>query len=50
AGNAAGRGAEIVLLSEKTRKICERISKDIKYIELSSRADFQEEFIKAMSF
>jgi len=49
-GNAAGRGAEIVLLSEKTRKICERISKDIKYIELSSRADFQEEFIKAMSF
>jgi uncharacterized 2Fe-2S/4Fe-4S cluster protein (DUF4445 family) len=50
AGNAAGRGAEIVLLSEKTRKICERISKNIKYIELSSRADFQEEFIKAMSF
>lgn len=50
AGNAAGRGAEIVLLSEKTRKICERISKDIKYIELSSRADFQEEFIKVMSF
>jgi len=49
-GNAAGRGAEIVLLSEKTRKICERISKDIKYIELSSRPDFQEEFIKAMFF
>ncbi|MBU4228501.1 DUF4445 domain-containing protein [bacterium] len=49
-GNAAGRGAEIALLSEKTRKICEKISKDIKYIELSSRADFQEEFIKAMSF
>ncbi|PKP55047.1 hypothetical protein CVT91_16815, partial [Candidatus Atribacteria bacterium HGW-Atribacteria-1] len=43
-GNAAGRGAEIVLLSEKTRKICEKISKDIKYIELSSRTDFQEEF------
>lgn len=50
AGNAAGRGAEIVLLSEKTRKICERISKDIKYIELSSRADFQEEFVEAMFF
>jgi uncharacterized 2Fe-2S/4Fe-4S cluster protein (DUF4445 family) len=49
-GNAAGRGAEIVLLSEKTRKICERISKNIKYIELSSRPDFQEEFIKAMFF
>jgi len=49
-GNAAGRGAEITLLSEKTREICEKISKDIKYIELSSRADFQEEFIKAISF
>ena len=50
AGNAAGRGAEITLLSEKTREICEKISKDIKYIELSSRPDFQEEFIKAMFF
>lgn len=50
AGNAAGRGAEIVLLSEKTRKICERISKDIKYIELSSRADFQEEFVEDIFF
>ena len=49
-GNAAGRGAEITLLSEKTREICEKISKDIKYIELSSRADFQEEFVEAMFF
>jgi len=49
-GNAAGRGAEITLLSEKTRGICEKISKDIKYIELSSRADFQEEFVEAMFF
>ncbi len=49
-GNTAGRGAEITLLSEKTRGICEKISKDIKYIELSSRADFQEEFVEAMFF
>jgi len=49
-GNAAGRGAEITLLSEKTKEICEKISKDIKYIELSSRPDFQEEFIEAMFF
>jgi len=49
-GNAAGRGAEIVLLSEKTKKICEKISKEINYIELSSRSDFQEEFIEAMFF
>lgn len=49
-GNTAGRGAEIVLLSEKTRKICEKISKDSKYIELSSCPDFQKEYIKAMFF
>jgi len=49
-GNAAGRGAEIVLLSGKTRKICEKISKDSKYIELSSCPDFQKEYIKAMFF
>jgi len=49
-GNAAGRGAEIVLLSERTRKICEKISKDSKYIELSSCPDFQKEYIKAMFF
>jgi len=49
-GNAAGRGAEIALLSTKMRKISQKISKKIRYIELSSRTDFQEEFIKAMSF
>jgi len=42
--------AMIKFLSEKTREICEKISKDIKYIELSSRADFQEEFVEAMFF
>ena len=49
-GNAAGRGAEIALLSEKARKICEKISNQVKYVELSSRSDFQEEFIDAIFF
>jgi len=49
-GNAAGRGAEMALLSTKMRKISQKISKKIKYIELSSRPDFQEEFIEAMFF
>lgn len=49
-GNAAGRGAEITLCSNKMREVSEEISKKVKYVELSSRPDFQEEFIKAMSF
>ncbi len=49
-GNAAGTGAEVVLLSKKMREVSQEISKKVKYVELSSRTDFQEEFIKAMSF
>jgi len=49
-GNAAGTGAEIALLSKKMREVSQEISNKVKYIELSSRPDFQEEFIKAMSF
>jgi uncharacterized 2Fe-2S/4Fe-4S cluster protein (DUF4445 family) len=49
-GNAAGRGAEIALCSNKMREMVEEISKKVKYVELSSRPDFQEEFIEAMFF
>jgi len=49
-GNAAGRGAEITLCSNKMRELSQEISKKVKYIELSSRPDFQDEFIKAMIF
>ena len=49
-GNAAGRGAEIALCSNKMRELSQEISKKVKYVELSSRPDFQEEFIKAMIF
>jgi len=49
-GNAAGRGAEIALLSEKMKKVCRDTAREVQYIELSSRTDFQEEFIEAMFF
>jgi uncharacterized 2Fe-2S/4Fe-4S cluster protein (DUF4445 family) len=49
-GNAAGRGAEITLCSNKMRELSQEISKKIKYVELSSHPDFQEEFIKAIIF
>jgi len=49
-GNAAGRGAEIALLSKKMREISEEVSRKVKYIELSSRPDFQDEFVQALFF
>ena len=49
-GNAAGRGAEITLCSNKMREAGEEISKKVKYVELSSRPDFQKEFMDAMFF
>jgi len=49
-GNAAGTGAEIALLSERMREKCRKIAKKVKYIELSSSPDFQEEFTEAMFF
>ncbi|MEA2022593.1 MAG: ASKHA domain-containing protein [Candidatus Caldatribacteriota bacterium] len=49
-GNAAGRGAEMTLLSEEMKKIGRKTAKEIKYIELSSRPDFQKEFVEAIFF
>jgi uncharacterized 2Fe-2S/4Fe-4S cluster protein (DUF4445 family) len=49
-GNAAGRGAEMALCSTKMRETAKEMSKKVTYIELSSRSDFQEEFMKALFF
>jgi len=49
-GNAAGKGAELILWSQKIRKIGNEIYKKVKYVELSSHPDFSREFIEAMSF
>ncbi len=49
-GNAASSGAKLALLSGELKKEAETISRKTEYIELSSRPDFQEEFIQAMSF
>ena len=49
-GNTAGRGAEIALLSEKMKKVCRDTAREVQYIELSSRSDFQDEFMDAMFF
>ncbi|KGK81244.1 hypothetical protein DP73_21450 [Desulfosporosinus sp. HMP52] len=50
AGNSAHVGAKISLLSVDTEEIANSVVKLIKYIELSDRGDFTEEFTKAMFF
>ena len=44
------KGAKLPLLSRSPEKEMEDISKNAEYIELSTRPDFQEEFVEAMSF
>lgn len=49
-GNAAGVGAQLCLLSKKEREKAQTLSETVEYIELSSRKDFQQEFMDAMFF
>lgn len=50
AGNSAHIGAKINLLRADTEEIVSCIVKNVKYIELSDRNDFTEEFTDAMFF
>lgn len=49
-GNAASVGARMALLSQDARQEAERIAREVEHVELSSRADFQDEFMNAMYF
>ena len=49
-GNAAGAGAVLALLSVDLRRRAQELARRIEYIELSARPDFNEEFVKAMTF
>lgn len=49
-GNAAGEGAKLALIDKDVRDIAEKVSKEVHYIELSSRRDFQEKFMEFMYF
>ena len=49
-GNAAGAGAQLALLSRSARKQATKIAKEVEYIELSARPDFQEAFLASMYF
>ncbi|MGC1122686.1 MAG: ASKHA domain-containing protein [Candidatus Methanofastidiosia archaeon] len=49
-GNAAGVGGKLCLLSTREREKAQMISESVEYVELSSRKDFQQEFMDAMFF
>ena len=49
-GNAASVGARLALLSLDARREAEEIASWVEHIELSSRPDFQDEFISALYF
>ncbi|WAM31874.1 ASKHA domain-containing protein [Caldicellulosiruptor naganoensis] len=50
AGNTAGNGAILALLSKSAEKEFEKIKKRVKYIELSSSPEFNELFVESMIF
>ncbi|MDR3585705.1 MAG: ASKHA domain-containing protein [Desulfosporosinus sp.] len=49
-GNAAGDGAKMALLSTEERARAEFLALRAEHIELSTKKDFQVEFIKALAF
>lgn len=49
-GNAAGVGAKLALISGDISKGAAEVAHKVKHIELSARADFQEQFVEALEF
>ncbi len=50
AGNVAGEGAKMVLLSAQERNGADALLDQIDYIELSDRADFNDKFVERLAF
>jgi uncharacterized 2Fe-2S/4Fe-4S cluster protein (DUF4445 family) len=50
AGNVAGEGAKIAALSLRERAEADSILREIEYVELSGRADFNDMFVDQLAF
>jgi uncharacterized 2Fe-2S/4Fe-4S cluster protein (DUF4445 family) len=50
AGNVAGEGAKMALLSVRERAAAQALLEEVHYVELSDRPDFNERFIDQLSF
>ena len=49
AGNVAGEGAKIVALSHRERAEARSIVREVEYVELSGRADFNDLFVDELA-
>src|SRR5436190_14853768 len=50
AGNVAGEGAKMALLSVRERAGALALLEEVRYVELSDRADFNDRFVDQLSF
>ena len=50
AGNVAGEGAKIAALSVRERAEAHSILREVEYVELSGRADFNDMFVDKLAF
>jgi uncharacterized 2Fe-2S/4Fe-4S cluster protein (DUF4445 family) len=50
AGNVAGEGAKMALLSIRERAGAMALLEEVKYVELSDRADFNDRFVELLQF
>jgi uncharacterized 2Fe-2S/4Fe-4S cluster protein (DUF4445 family) len=50
AGNVAGEGAKMVLLSVRERAAALALLEEVRYVELSDRADFNDRFVERLQF
>jgi uncharacterized 2Fe-2S/4Fe-4S cluster protein (DUF4445 family) len=50
AGNVAGEGAKMVLLSAQERAQALAVLEEVEYVELSGREDFQDIFVDLLGF
>jgi uncharacterized 2Fe-2S/4Fe-4S cluster protein (DUF4445 family) len=49
-GNAAGSGAQMMLINRLTRKLAEELAQKIEYIEIAHRDEFQDVFSQSLLF
>jgi uncharacterized 2Fe-2S/4Fe-4S cluster protein (DUF4445 family) len=50
AGNVAGEGAKMVLLSSRERAGATALLEEVRYVELSDRTDFNDKFVDQLAF
>ncbi|HEY0814068.1 MAG TPA: ASKHA domain-containing protein [Pseudonocardia sp.] len=50
AGNVAGEGAKMALLSIRERAAAQALLEEVHYVELSDRADFNDQFVDRLAF